>query len=193
MNDFTFFFIYGWDHIISPYAIDHLLFILALTAIYSPDDWKQVIFLITAFTFGHATTLALSVYDITRFNSKWVEFLIPVTIMVTSVLNFFVNKEGGMRFLKTNYLPALFFGLIHGMGFANAIRFMLPKNVQIGWPLLGFNVGLEAGQVSVVCLILMLFYLIVVKAGFSRKGWIWSLSGIAFLISLYLGVIRWPL
>lgn len=192
MNDFTFYFGYGWEHIISREALDHLLFITALTAIYSPRSWKQVLILITAFTIGHSLTLALSVNDVIRFNSKWVEFLIPITILATSVFNIFTKQHTG-RSLKFNYFLALFFGLIHGMGFANSIRFMLARDQHIAWPLLGFNLGLEAGQILVVCIILLFSYLVVDKAGLSRKWWIWTLSGIAFLISLYMAFIRWPI
>src|SRR5688572_3719407 len=101
MNDFTFYFRYGWEHIISINALDHILFIVALTAIYAPRDWKKVVILVTAFTIGHSLTLALSVYDIVRFNSKWVEFLIPVTIVITAVTNLL---QRGKRFINLNYL-----------------------------------------------------------------------------------------
>jgi hypothetical protein len=77
MNDFSFYFSLGWTHIISIDALDHLLFILALTATYQLKDWKKVLILVTAFTIGHSTTLVLSSFDIIRFSSKWVEFLFP--------------------------------------------------------------------------------------------------------------------
>ena len=191
MNDFTFYFGYGWEHIISWDALDHLLFITALTAIYSPRTWKQVLILITAFTIGHSLTLGLSVYDVIRLNSKWVEFLISITILVTSVFNIFSKKRNGS--LRLNYFLALFFGLIHGMGFANTIRFMLARDQHIAWPLFGFNLGLEAGQIIVVCVTLSVFYLVVDKGGLSQKWWVWTLSGIAFFISLYMAFTRWPI
>ena len=92
MNDVGFYFRIGWEHIISWDALDHLLFIAALAAIYLLKDWKQVLILITAFTIGHSLTLALSVFDIIRFNSKWEEFLIPCTIIVTAFSNLFQKK-----------------------------------------------------------------------------------------------------
>ncbi|CAN5898611.1 HupE/UreJ family protein [soil metagenome] len=185
MNDFTFYFIWGWHHIISKDALDHILFIVALAAIYLAKDWKQVLVLVTAFTIGHSLTLALSVYDLIRINSAWVEFLIPCTIIITALFNFF-QTDFTKRTLRLNYFLALFFGLIHGLGFANNIRFMLAKDQQIGWSLFGFNAGLEAGQIVVVALILLMGFLVVTTARLNRRWWVWALSGIAFLIAVRL-------
>ena len=192
MTDFAFYFKTGWHHIISWDASDHFLFIIALTSIYLLQNWKQVLVLITAFTIGHSLTLALSVYDVIRFNEKWVEFLIPCTILVTAILNL-MTKEYKLGSVKVNYFLALFFGLIHGMGFANIIRFMLVKNQAIAIPLISFNIGLEAGQVIIVAFILMMSYVLINKAGVSRKWWIGTLSIIAILFALVMIKERWPL
>lgn len=189
MNDLAFYFQEGWHHIISLDALDHQLFILALAAIYLIKDWKQVLVLVTAFTIGHSLTLALSVYDLIRINSNWVEFLIPCTIMITAVFNFF-QKNFDRKSLRLNYFLALFFGLIHGMGFANTIRFMLASDQKIGWSLFGFNVGLEAGQIVVVSIILLLSYIIVNKLHLKRRWWVIALSSIAFCIALKMAVVR---
>lgn len=191
MTDFVFYFDLGWHHIISLEAADHLLFILALSAIYLFHDWKKLLILVTAFTVGHSCTLALSVYDILRINGKWVEFLIPVTIIATAIFNL-MQKNFNPSSLRLNYFLALFFGLIHGMGFANAIRFMLAKSQGIGLPLFSFNLGLEAGQILVVFLILLTSFFIVNKSGLQRKLWVRSLSLIALLPALYMAVDRWP-
>src|SRR5215216_4928884 len=119
MEDFGFFFGLGWEHIISTNALDHQLFIAALAAIYLLKDWKQVLVLVTAFTIGHSLTLALSVFDVIRFDRKWVEFLIPLTIVITALSNLF-QKNFTTRSVRINYFLALCFGLIHGMGFANS-------------------------------------------------------------------------
>ena len=191
MNDVAFYFETGWHHIISWSALDHILFIIALSAIYLAQNWKQVLVLVTAFTIGHSLTLALSVYDIIRINEKWVEFLIPCTIVATGVFNFMVNNFKP-RSLRINYFLALFFGLIHGMGFANTIRFMLAKDQHIALPLVSFNIGLEAGQIVVVAFILSISFLLVNKLKLNRKWWVWALSGIAMLIALNMVVDRWP-
>ena len=191
MDDFTFYFNLGWHHIINWEALDHLMFITALATLYSINNWKKVLVLVTAFTIGHSITLALSTYDIIRFKSDWVEFLIPLTIVITASLNIF-QKINVPKSLRINYFLALFFGLIHGMGFANYIRFMLARQQHIALPLFSFNVGLEAGQIVVVLLILLLNFITVYKAGLSRRWWIFILSIPILCISSYMCFQRWP-
>ncbi len=192
MNDFKIFFVTGWEHIISLGALDHILFIIALSAIYLISNWKQVLILVTAFTIGHSVTLALSVYDIFRLSDKWVEFLIPCTIMFTGIFNFLL-KDFNTKSFRLNYFIALFFGLIHGMGFANTIRFMLSKNQNIGIPLLSFNVGLEAGQIFVVTGILLINFIFITKIKLRQKIWVWTLSGLTFYIAFNMALDRWPM
>lgn len=192
MTDFTFYFDLGWHHIISWDALDHILFIVTLAAIYLIKDWKQVLILVTAFTIGHSFTLALSVYGLVTINSNWVEFLIPVTIVATAIFNLLL-KDYKPASLRLNYLLALFFGLIHGLGFANTIRFMLSKDQRIAVPLFGFNIGLEAGQILIVGLILLISFLVVNKARLERKWWIRGLSAIGLCWAGYIAIERWPL
>lgn len=191
MSDIAMYFETGWRHIISWNAIDHILFITALAAIYLAENWKQVLILVTAFTIGHSITLALSVYDIVRFNSHIVEFLIPCTIFATSLFNFFI-KNFSPKSLRLNYFLALFFGLVHGMGFASIIRFMLAEDQTIALPLISFNVGLEAGQIIIVAGILLTSYVIVDKFGLKRTWWVWALSGLTLAVSIKMMIARWP-
>jgi HupE / UreJ protein len=189
MFDFVFYFGLGWHHIISLDALDHQLFILALAAVYTFKNIKQVLILVTAFTIGHSLTLALSVLDIIRFSSKWVEFLIPCTIFITALNNLIqIDKKGASA--KINYYLALGFGLIHGMGFANAIRIMLARDQTIGLGLFGFNVGLEVGQIFVVAIILLLslFFLNFLKI--SRRDWIFFLSSSVFALAIKMAIER---
>ena len=155
MRDFIFYFKVGWAHILSSDATDHIYFITSLAIIYTFWDWKKVLVLVTAFTIGHAITLYLSALDLFRFNIEWVEFAIPCTIVVTAATNLFLRPE-----VKTKgvlqYLMALGFGLVHGMGYANYIRMMVSKNQDLLWSLFSFNVGLEMGQILVVLLVLSL-------------------------------------
>src|SRR5258706_16276650 len=180
MQDFGLYFSWGWQHIISKDALDHQLFIAALAAIYLVKDWRQVLVLVTAFTIGHSLTLALSVLDIIRFPSNWVEFLIPCTIVITAISNLF-QKKFTAKSIRINYFLALFFGLIHGMGFANAIRFMLAKDQSLGWGLFGFNVGLEAGQIVVVSIILLASWIVLVLLRINRRDWVLFYSPGKFL------------
>jgi hypothetical protein len=190
MEDINLFFSLGWHHIISIDALDHILFVTALAAIYVFKDWKKVLVLVTAFTIGHSLTLALSVYDVIRVNDNLVEFLIPVTILITAIFNWF-QKDFKPKSLQLNYFFALFFGLIHGMGFANSIRFMLAKNESIGLPLFSFNVGLEAGLILIVFIILLLSYLLITILKVPRKAWVYILSSLAIIVSLKMIFERW--
>ena len=191
MQDFGFYFGIGWEHIISKNALDHQLFIAAIAAIYLLKDWKQVLILVTAFTIGHSVTLALSVFDVIRFSSSWVEFLIPCTIIVTAGSNLF-QKKFTPKSIRINYFLALAFGLIHGMGFANSIRFMLASDQSVGWGLFGFNVGLEVGQVVVVVVLLLLAYLIINIFRVNRREWVIFLSAAVFSLALKMALERHP-
>lgn len=191
MSDFAFYFKMGWEHIISKDALDHQLFILALACVYTIWDIKRVLIMVTAFTIGHSLTLALSVYDIIRFSSKWVEFLIPCTIFITALNNIFQIDSKG-KSAKINYYLALCFGLIHGMGFANAIRIMLAKDQTIGWGLFGFNVGLEAGQIFCVAIILIIGILFLNGFKVKRRDWIFFLSSGVFALSIKMALERAP-
>jgi hypothetical protein len=191
MQDFALYFSWGWHHIMSWDALDHLLFIVALTVIYQLHDWKQVLILVTAFTIGHFITLLLSVLDILRFSARWVEFLIPLTIVITAAINFF-QRSFSPRAVSINYLLALGFGLIHGMGFANAIRFSLVKEQSLGWSLFGFNLGLECGQIVVVLAVLSLEELIRRLTGINRGKWVMIISAIVLVIALNMVVDRIP-
>ena len=186
MNDFNLFFGIGIDHILNTGAIDHLLFIVVLCAVYLITDWKKLLVLITAFTIGHSLTIALSVYDVVRFNSAWVEFLIPLTIVLTALYNLSMSGKAIPRQkIQINYLLALFFGLVHGMGFANNIRFMLADSQSILLPLLGFNLGLELGQIIVVSILLLLSFWAIKLMKLQHRYWAIGLS----LIGLVAGAI----
>jgi hypothetical protein len=181
----------GWRHIISTDALDHQLFILVLAAMYTIKDWKQVLILVTAFTIGHSITLALSTLNLIQVPTEWVEFLIPCTIVFTAAYNFF-SKDFNPNRIRWNYALALFFGLIHGLGFANTLRFMLAKDESLAWSLLKFNLGLEAGQVVVVVGILLVAYVFIYLLKLNRRYWVWLLSAAGFIVALKIAVERVP-
>ena len=191
MTDFLFYLQLGWEHIISSDALDHQLFILALVAIFSFKDLKKVLILVTAFTIGHSVTLALSAFDIIRFPSNWIEFLIPCTIVFTALDNLIFSKNVE-KLIKLNYFLALFFGLIHGMGFANSVRMMLAQEQSITIPLFGFNVGLEIGQIAVVIIVLCVFYLLSTFLKLRKKHWILLVSAPILVVSLKMAIERIP-
>ena len=191
MPVFIFYLKLGWEHIISLDALDHQLFVLVLVAAYSYSEWRKILILVTAFTIGHSVTLALSTLDIIRIPSDWVEFLIPLTILITAFDNILMRNQP-KNLMQLNYYLALIFGLIHGMGFANTARMTLAQEQNIFTPLLGFNIGLELGQVVVVTLILLIEFLLIKFFKLKKVHWMVFASFITLLISLKICIERFP-
>jgi hypothetical protein len=178
MGQFQLYFQLGIQHILDLKGFDHILFVVALCAIYVTRDWKKILILVTAFTIGHSITLALATLKLVRVNSDWIEFLIPVTIAVTAVSNIFSPKPSSGRGIQINYVFALFFGLIHGLGFSNYLRSLLGKEASIFQPLLAFNLGLEVGQLVIVTITVVVAGLLVGLVGVNRKDWALVISSI---------------
>ena len=170
MSSFELYFKLGLQHILDINGFDHILFVLALCAIYVARDWKKVLILVTAFTIGHSLTLALATFNIVNFRSDIIEFLIPVTIAITALINLFKNKPSNGKGVNLNYFFAGFFGLVHGLGFSNYLKELLGKEASIWQPLLAFNLGLEAGQIIIVATFLLATSLLHL-AGVNRKDW----------------------
>jgi len=191
MTDFIFYFKLGWFHILSLNALDHLYFIAVLSIIYTFSSWKKVLVLITAFTIGHAITLFLSALDILRFNDQYVEFAIPCTIFISAGVNLW-RRDGSGEAGRIQYLLAILFGLVHGMGFANAIRFMLSSDQHIISSLLSFNIGLESGQIFVVLFMLFVGWFVQRMKLFSQRDWVLIFSSIIFGLSFQMAVERFP-
>ena len=190
MNEFELYFQMGWQHIIAWDGYDHILFIMALCAIYMLQDWKKVLILVTAFTIGHSVTLALSVLHVVYVRSSIIELLIPVTIWITSIFNLF-RRELSPQKVQLNYLFALFFGLIHGMGFSTYLKSLLGTQANIVAPLLAFNLGLEFGQVLVVLGVLLVAGIIVNITGVKRRDWNIFLSSAIFGVAVLMTIERY--
>ena len=156
MSEFATFLQLGFRHIVDIEAMDHILFLVALAAIYRFRDLRKVLWVITAFTVGHSITLALAVTGILTLPSAIIEFLIPVTIVATGIENLVVRDREHAAW-GGHYRPmfAGVFGLVHGAGFANYLKALFVEHLAV--PLLGFNVGIELGQVVVLSLIAVAF------------------------------------
>jgi hypothetical protein len=191
MSDFTFYFRFGWEHIINKSALDHIFFIAALAAIYMLKEWRQVLILVTAFTIGHTITLILSTKEIVEVNSKLVEFLIPCTIVFTAISNLF-QKSFTSRSIRINYFLALFFGLIHGLAFANTLRMIIAEDQSFAWSMFSFSVGLELGQILIVLMILLLAQFFISALKLSRRDWVIFISAAVFALALEMAIERWP-
>lgn len=191
MGDFGFYLREGFYHITDWKGYDHILFVLALCVPYATKNWRQVLILITAFTVGHSITLALSVFNMILIPSAWIEFLIPVTILITALENVRRSNQGEAN-QRGRYATALVFGLIHGMGFSNYLKSMLGKDERIITQLLAFNVGLELGQLLIVIAVFALTFLFVQLLNIKRRDWTIFISGGIFGISFIMALERHP-
>jgi hypothetical protein len=178
MSEFQLYFNVGRDHILDyKNGYDHILFVVALCALYILRDWKRILILVTAFTIGHSITLALATLNLVTVNPAWIEFLIPLTIFITAASNLFKDEENlGDRSVQINYAYALIFGLIHGLGFSNYLKSILGKDRSIVSQLLAFNLGLEFGQLVIVAVFLIICFLLIDLFGLNRRDWKMVLS-----------------
>lgn len=183
----------GFEHIADPNAFDHIVFIIALCAVYRIAEWRKVAVLVTAFTLGHSLTLALAALDIIFVNRDLIEFLIPLTILLTALYNVSSHEvqedpSPGVfsRSVQLNYLFALFFGLIHGLGFSNFFKSLLGQEADIVTPLFAFNVGIELGQLMIVAFLLLIAFLIMNVFKVRQQSWNQFISGAAAGIAVTL-------
>ena len=179
----------GLEHIADLQGYDHILFVAMLCAVYTFKEWKQVLILITAFTLGHSLTLALATLNIIKVSTAWIEFLIPVTIFITALGNIVTSKPSNVT-AKLKYMLALFFGLIHGLGFSNYLRALLGKQDSIVVPLLAFNIGVELGQILIVLCVLILTAIMIYMFKVKQRDWTLVLSGAGAGIALTLMMER---
>jgi hypothetical protein len=193
MDQFLAYFKVGFGHIVSKdMGVDHILFIVALAIRYQFADWRKLLILVTAFTIGHSVTLALSVFNIVNYSIVWIEFLIPVTIVITALSNFFVKKFSFNSRFPLIYFFALFFGLIHGLGFSNYLKSMLGKDSSVIWELFAFNLGLELGQLLIVLVMLIISFIFVNLLKCNRREFLLYISGGAFAVALLMALERVP-
>ncbi len=194
MDFFRIYFNLGINHILNFDAYDHILFIATLVAIYQLKQWRQIIILVTAFTIGHATTLVLSTLRIININPNIIEVLIPITIIITALFNVLTKQDDisqiNKRLYVEKYITSVFFGLIHGLGFAGYLRSMLDVADNITMPLFAFNIGIEAGQFIVVMVILSISYILLNKIKIKQRDWNLFLSGAGFGVAFILMIQR---
>ncbi|MBS1948560.1 MAG: HupE/UreJ family protein [Bacteroidetes bacterium] len=194
MQDFSLYFQLGTQHILTWEALDHILFVSALCLRYLVKDWKKVVVLVTAFTIGHSATLALSALGLVHFSTKWIEFLIPITIVATA-LNNLLQKLQTVEHpskLPLIYFFALFFGLIHGLAYASTFLSLEGKEGLVEH-LLAFNLGIEAAQLLVVAVVLAISFIFVQMISVKRFWWVRIASVLILISSLKMAFDRFPL
>ncbi|WP_163717212.1 HupE/UreJ family protein [Mangrovibacterium lignilyticum] len=181
MSTFQLYLKLGFEHIINLNGYDHIVFVLALCAGYQFGEVKRLLILITAFTIGHSVTLALSTLNYVLISPGLIEFLIPVTILITALSNL---RQPSDRQRYLIYIVVLFFGLIHGLGFSNYLKELLGTEVSIVGPLLAFNLGLEFGQLLILLVYFMVFALSTLLFSMEHLRWKIFISGAAAGIAL---------
>lgn len=151
MSELTTYLTLGFHHIADLNAADHILFLLALAAVYRIREWRSALWVTTAFTAGHSITLALAVSGAVALPTGLIEFLIPVTILATCIENLLAyGREASERRRRLRALLAGVFGLVHGAGFANFLKALFVDRIAV--PLLGFNIGIEMGQLVILAI-----------------------------------------
>ncbi|WP_299128245.1 HupE/UreJ family protein [uncultured Winogradskyella sp.] len=170
---------YGINHVLDPKAYDHVLFLMILAVPYVFKDWKRVLLLVSMFTLGHTLSLVLAAYGVVNVNGKLVEFLIPVTILIAAIYNVFTagKKDRGQK-VGLLFFATLFFGIIHGLGFARAFKMFAGQSENILEILIEFALGIEIAQVVIVFIVLFLGFLFQTLFRFSRRDWVMVLSAI---------------
>ncbi len=170
---------YGINHVLDLNGYDHILFLMVLTVPYLFKDWKRVLLLVSLFTLGHTLSLVLAAYDYVSVNGKLVEFLIPITILITALYNVFTagKKDKGGK-IGLLFFATLFFGLVHGLGFAREFKMFAGKSESILELLVEFALGIEIAQVIIVFVVLFIGFLFQILFRFSRRDWVMVLSAV---------------
>ncbi|WP_224484227.1 HupE/UreJ family protein [Robertkochia aurantiaca] len=185
MSEFWFYFKLGLTHVLDINAYDHILFLIALTVPYTFKDWKKTLWLVTVFTIGHSLSLLLASYGVISVNSAWVEFLIPVTILITALFNVFTAGKGARKEkMGINFFVTLFFGLIHGLGFSSFFRMNVDGKDNKLLTLLEFALGVEAAQIIIVLLVLILGFLIQTVFRFNKRDWVLVISSVVIGVAI---------
>ena len=193
MQEFWFYVKLGLNHVLDVGAYDHILFLSALAIPFTFKNWKRVVILATIFTIAHCTSLALSVYEVATVDVGLIEFLIPVTILLTALFNFvYVYREAMQVGLLLHVVATAFFGLIHGFGFSNYFKMMMAEEEDKITPLLGFATGIELSQVTVILIILALAFLFLDVLKLKRPIFIAAASILIIAITIPLLIATFP-
>jgi len=193
MYDFWFYCKLGINHVLDWGAYDHVLFLSALTAPFTFKYWKKVVVLATLFTIAHCLSLIFSAYDIINVDVELIEFLIPLTILLTAIFNiaqvFLVpgkNKAYLLEFATT------FFGIIHGFGFSNYFSMLVSEEEEKIGPLLGFASGIEISQIIIIFSILTLAFIMQNKFGMKQSVFTVLISSAIVLLTIPMLINSWP-
>lgn len=179
MQELLIYFNMGLKHVLDITAYDHIVFLIALLIPYTFKDWKRVFLLVSLFTLGHTLALILSIFGVVSISVTVVEFLIPITILITALYHLYTaGKSAKKETVSFVAMVTVCFGLIHGLGFSNYFNtIMVGSGMNKLVPLLEFALGIEAAQLIVVLVVLLLAYILQTFFRFSKRDWALVLSG----------------
>jgi hypothetical protein len=192
MSDFWLLIELGFSHVWDLQGYDHLLFLVALCLPFSSRQWKPLLWLITCFTIGHSLSLIFASLEVVAVSSIWIEFLIPVSIAATAVYNLIYAKAVALRNNQLVMWVTLFFGLVHGFGFAGYFELIRDLEQPLWSSLLFFAFGIESAQIVLGTLMLLLSYVVLNVFDRNRRDWILVLSSVIIGILLPIIIERWP-
>jgi len=191
MSDFWLYFSLGLHHVLDWQAYDHVLFFIALCAAYGWTAWRRLLLLVTVFTIGHTLSLFLSHFEVMTVSSTWVEFLIPVTIILAAAYNLYkVGRNQASESAALLTMVTLFFGLIHGFGFGRYYNQINDEKTVL--PLLEFALGIELSQVIVVLAVTLLWYILQSIFRFQHRDWVMVVSSIVIGMAIPMLIENWP-
>ena len=192
MSDFLLYLKLGLTHVLDWQAYDHILFLIVLVTAYNFSNWKPIFILVSLFTIGHTVSLLLVNYSVVTISSKWVEFLIPVTILVAAFYNLLTSgKNNRSEKVGLFYVITIFFGLVHGFGFATYYKMINGGNGIL--PLLEFAIGIELAQIIVVTIVLIFNFIFQSILRFNKKDWVLVVSSIVIGLVIPMLQNNWPL
>jgi len=190
MNTFEMFTKLGFQHITDIQGYDHIIFLFALCGIYTFRDWKKILAVVTIFTVAHSLSLALAAFDVVKPKGEYIEFLIPVTILLTALIN--LTKMGLNKRGNTKVIISGLFGLVHGFGFSGFYRMIMLDTKPWYESYLPFNLGIEIGQIAIVLVILLISAIFQQIFKVTLKSWNIFIAGGVSFISITLIIKNWP-
>lgn len=188
MNEFWIYFKLGLNHVLDLNGYDHILFLIVLTVAYTFKDWKRVFWLVTVFTIGHTISLILSTYAVISVKANLAELLVYITIIATALFNIFTAGKHSNNKTKLVLLlvAALFFGLIHGLAFSNYFKTITSGVESKLLPMLEFALGVEAAQIIIVLIVLVLSFIFQTVFRFSKRDWVMVISSIVLGVAIHI-------
>ena len=192
MSDFLLLVELGFSHVWDWQGYDHLLFLAAICLPFSARQWKSLLWLITYFTIGHSLSLILASLEVVEVSSILIEFFIPVSIAATAVYNMIRAKAVRVRNNQLMMWVTLFFGLVHGFGFAGYFELIRDLEQPLWSSLLFFAFGIEVAQIVLGTLMLLLSLVALNVFDRNRRDWILVVSSVIIGILLPIIIERWP-